>query len=162
MIVRATEGGVKWSLWRSPREIKPGFRVYWPLISDVEVITIARQSVNTPAQALETKDGVQVIVGGVIIYRINDILKAMGEKNSDPDDTAIDIAQSALLHAVTTHTHAELMAGIAGDIEKGLTEKCKKDLKQYGVLPTRVAFTDFCTTQSLNHSGINIEVSTAE
>ena len=143
-------------------EMKPGIRVYWPLISDVEVIVTARQSFNTPTQALETRDGVEVVAGGVIIYHINDVVKAIGEKNWSPETTAGDIAQAAIVSVVASWDHDSLLANISGKVEEQITEKCRRDLRQYGIYPTRVALTDFSQTHNLNHSGINVEVNYGE
>lgn len=162
IIIRATEGGVKWSLWRRPVEMKPGIRIYWPLISDVEVVVTARQSFNTPTQALETRDGVEVVAGGVIIYHINDVVKAIGEKNWSPETTALDITQAAIISVVASWDHDDLLTNISGKVEEQLTEKCRRDLRQYGIYPTRVALTDFSHTRSLNHSGISLEVNYGE
>ena len=162
VIIKATEGGVKWSLWKEPKEMKPGFRIWWPLITAIEIVVVARQSFNTPTQSLETNDGCTVVAGGVIIYRISDIVQAIGEKNWSPEATAQDIAQAAIISVVSKWDHDALLENIDGKVEKQLTEKCKKDLRQFGVYPSRVALTDFCTTRSLNHSGIKLEVNTAE
>ena len=162
VIVRGTEGGVKWSLWRKPREMKPGIHWWWPLFTAIEVIVVARQPLNTRTQALETRDGYEVVVGGVVIYHINDVVQAIGEKNWSPEETAGDITQAALVHIVSSWDHDALLANISGKVEKELTEKCRKDLRQFGVYPTRVALTDFSTTRNLNHSGIKLEVNTVE
>lgn len=162
VIIKATEGGVKWSLWREPKEMKPGFRIWWPLVTAIEVVVVARQSFNTPTQSLETKDGATVVAGGVIIYKINDIVQAIGKVNWSPEATAQDIAQAAIISVVAKWNHDELIDNIDGKVEKQLTEKCRKDLRQFGIYPTRVALTDFCATRSLNHSGIRLEVNTTE
>jgi len=162
VIVKATERGVKWSLWREPREMKPGFRIWWPLISAIEVGVVARQPMNTPTQSLETKDGQEVVAGGVIIFSINDAVKAWGKDNWSPEATAGDITQAAIVHVVAQWNHDDLLKNISGKVEDQLTEKCRKDLRKFGIYPARVALTDFCSTRSLNHSGVKIEVNTGE
>jgi len=158
VIVKATERGVKWSLWREPQEMKPGFRIWWPLITAIEVVVVARQSFNTPTQSLETKDGQTVVAGGVIIYKVSDVVQAIGKVNWSPEATAQDITQAAIISVVAKWDHDDLMENIDGEVEKQITEKCKKDLRQFGIYPSRVALTDFCTTRSLNHSGVKLEV----
>jgi regulator of protease activity HflC (stomatin/prohibitin superfamily) len=162
VIVKATERGVKWTLWQEPKEMKPGFRVWWPLITAIEVVVVARQSFNTPTQALETKDGKTVVAGGVIIYKINDVVQAIGKSNWCPESTAQDITQAAVMSVVSQWKHDELLENIDEKVEQQLTEKCRKDLRQFGIYPTRVALTDFSATRNLNHSGIKLNVNYGE
>jgi len=162
VIVKATERGVKWSLWREPKEMKPGVRIWWPLVTAIEVVVVARQPLNTPTQSLETKDGQQVVAGGVIIYKISDIVQAIGKDNWSPEATAGDMTQAAIVHVISKWDHDELIENISGKVEEELTEKCRKDLRKFGVYPTRVALTDFSSTRSLNHSGIRMEVNYGE
>lgn len=158
IIIRATEGGVKWSLWREPREMKPGVRIYWPLITDMEVIIVARQTINTPTQALMTKDKKEVVAGGVLIYSINDVVQAIGKLNWSPEETAGDILQAALVDVIAHWGCEDILASISEGVEDELTEKCRKQLRQYGVYVHRAALADFSTAHQINHSGINIMI----
>jgi regulator of protease activity HflC (stomatin/prohibitin superfamily) len=163
VIIKATERGVKWTAFRrEPVEMKPGLRIWWPLTAAIEVNVVARQPMNTPTQSLETKDGQEVVAGGVIIFSINDAVKAWGKDNWSPEATAGDITQAAIVHVVAQWDHDELLENISGKVEDQLTEKCRKDLRKFGIYPARVALTDFCSTRSLNHSGIRLEVNTGE
>lgn len=157
VIVRATEGGVKWSLWREPREIKSGFRIYWPLITDIEIIIIARQTLNTPSQSLMTRDGKTVVAGGVMIYKINDIVQAIGKQNWNPDDTAGDITQAAIVDVISKWNCDELLKNISGKVEEQLTNVCRKQLRQYGVYVSRAALDNFSIVRQINHSGISMK-----
>lgn len=158
IIVRATEGGVKWSLWREPQEIKPGIRIYWPLITDIEVIIVARQSFNTPREPLQTLDGVEVVAGGVVVYNINDVVQAVGKLNWSPEDTAQDIVQAVLADVVTSHEHDYLLANLSSKVEEEITEKCRKQLRKYGVYVERAGLSAFSSSRNWHHSGIEIQV----
>lgn len=162
VIVRATHRGVKWSLWRGPKEMCPGLRLWWPLITEIEVIPVARQTLNTQTQALMTKDGQQVVAGGVVIYSISDIVKAIGERNYDVDETVNDISQAAIVDVITSWELYDLLENINGKAEVDLTETCRRQLRQYGVYVHRAALTDFSQCRSLNLLGVNVAVSTGE
>ena len=162
VIVRATERGVKWSLWREPKEIPPGFRVYWPLISDIEIVIVARQSFNTPHQPLQTKDGVAVVAGGVVVYSIENVSRAIGKVNWSPEETAQDIVQAVLASVITSHSHEYILANLAGDLETEITMKCRQQLRKYGVRVSRVGLCAFSATRNWHHSGIEINVGTGE
>jgi regulator of protease activity HflC (stomatin/prohibitin superfamily) len=157
VIVRATESGVRWSLWREPKEIKPGVRFYWPLITDIEIIITARQTLNTPSQSLMTKDLKTVVAGGVVIYKINDVVQAIGKQNWNPDDTARDITQAAIVDVISKWDCEELLKNISSKVEEQLTTVCRKQLRQYGLYVSRAALDNFSIVKQLNHSGINVK-----
>jgi len=158
VIVRATEGGVKWSLWREPIEMKPGIRFYWPLITDIEVDTVARQSFNTPTQPLQTRDGKEVVAGGVVVYHINDVVQAWGKQNHDPANTAQDIVQAVIADVVSRHDHEFILNEMFGKIEGEITAKSRKQLRQFGVYVGRAGLAAFSTTRNQHHSGIEIVI----
>jgi regulator of protease activity HflC (stomatin/prohibitin superfamily) len=154
VIVRATHRGVKWRMFKGPRELKPGVRWYWPLITEIEVIVVARQTLNTAQQSLLTADGKEIVVGGVAVYSINDVVKAIGERNYDVDDTVNDIIQAAIVEVLTAWNLEDLI-GCMPDLERDLTKVCRRQLRQYGVYVHRAALTDFSTCPSMNIMGIN-------
>ena len=153
VIVRATHGGVKWRLLRDPKELKPGVRWFWPLLSEVEIIPVARQTLNLQPQALVTKEGKEVVVGGVVVYSINDVVMAIGKRNYDVDTTINDISQCAIVEVITTVEFKELLGDLK-KVEKELTKTCRRQLKQFGVSVHRVALTDFSPCRSLNIMGL--------
>jgi regulator of protease activity HflC (stomatin/prohibitin superfamily) len=156
VIVRATEGGVKWSLWREPIEMKPGIRIYWPLISDIQVGNVARDSFNTPTQPLQTRDGKEVLAGGVVVYHINDVIQAWGKQNVDPANTAQDITQAVIATVISRHSHKYILEHMCDKIEEEITAKARKQLRQFGVYVSRAGLAAFSTTRCLHISGVEI------
>lgn len=156
VVIRATHRGVKWRARRGPVEMRPGLRVWWPLLSEIEVIPVARQTLNTPTQALMTKDGKQVVAGGVVIYNIQDIVKAIGQQNYDVDETVNDITQAAIVEVITAWDSEDLLKEINGQVEDDLTDTCRKQLRCFGVYVKRAALTDFSHCRSLNLLGVNL------
>lgn len=154
VIVRSTHGGVKWKWRGDPVELKPGCRWYWPLLTEVEMHVVARQTVNTRTQALVTKDDRQVSAGGVVIYSINDIVQAIGKLNWMPDDTVNDISQAAIVQVITSMTYQEIKEGLSGGVEEALTLRCRKALRQYGIYVHRAALTDFSPCRTVNILGV--------
>ena len=62
LIVRSTHAGVRFRHGKKPEALMPGLRVYWPLVTEVDIIPTARQTHNLPTQALMTSDGKKVVV----------------------------------------------------------------------------------------------------
>lgn len=137
VIVRSTHAGIKFRRGKIPKPMHPGLHWYWPLVSEVDIRVTARQTNTLPPQVLETKDGVGVVVGGYVVFYISDILAACAT-NWDVDNTVDDIARSAMVEVVTSHTYEELRRGMTLE----LTKKCRSKLKQFGVGIKRAGVTD--------------------
>jgi regulator of protease activity HflC (stomatin/prohibitin superfamily) len=148
MLVRATHRAVRWTWGRWIKELKPGLHIYWPMIADVDLIVVARQTLNLPTQVLMTRDGHQIVMGCLIVYRIKDVVLAIGERNFDVDATVSDITQGAVVECCSGHTLDELREGLATGIEREMTQITRKRLRQFGVYVHRTAVTDFSTCRT--------------
>lgn len=153
VIIRATHGGIKWRYGKDVKELKPGWHIWWPLVTEVETIVTARQTYNTPTQALMTKDKHEVVVGAVVVYSINDIAMAIGQRNWDVDTTVNDITQAAIVKVITQWNLNDILIDMNEEVKKQLTLACKKEMRQFGVYVHKVALTDFSTCTSFNLLG---------
>jgi len=149
LIVRATHNGIKWKRGHTASALAPGLHWYWPLVTEVELVVVARQTLNTPSQALLTADGKPVTVGGVVIYKINNAVLAYGEKNWDVDSTINDITQAAIVRVVSKWPLSYSLEQLCDAVEKELTEECRRELRPFGLRVYRAAFTDFTTSKML-------------
>ena len=148
VIVRATHGGVKWRFGHKVRELKPGWRWIWPLVTDHEIIVTARQTNNIPSQALITKDGKQVVAASMVIFSIKDVVRAIGQRNWDVGSTVDDITAAATVQVITSWRFNDLLENLIGDVELELTKTCRRRLNQFGVHVHRVCLTDFSTCRT--------------
>ena len=146
-ILRAPHEAVKWRNGKEAIRVPKGLCFYWPLVTEIERIVVSRQTINLPTQVLETKDGKSVVVGSFAVYSIYDVVKAIGERNWDVDDTVANICMAAVVEVVTAHTVDELREGVAegrnSKINRALTMTCRKQLRQFGVQIQRCGITDF-------------------
>jgi len=139
-ICRATHGGVKFVRGRHVKPIEPGLFLYWPAVTEVNVIPTARQTINPPPQTLTTKDDVAVLVNLAIVVEVTGVVRALG-RTWDVDDTVMQIGGSVLTGHVARRTWAELRDGIADTAE--LAEEAGKLLQPYGVKVLQARVTDF-------------------
>jgi len=142
LIVRSTHAGVRFRHGKSPQPLPPGLRIYWPLVTEVEVIPTARQTHNLPTQALMTSDGKKVVVSGVVVYRVMDIVSTIA-RNWDVSDTINDISMVAITKIITTHTLEHLLHHLNDEVQEKLTRETRKKLRRYGVSVYLAAVTDF-------------------
>jgi len=141
-LCRATHGGVKFIRGAKVKRIYPGLYFWWPLITEVEVIPTARQSINLPPQTLVTKDGKSILISVVYTVEITDPVKAIG-RSWDTTDTMTDLGTSAAIQVVTRRTFAELKENLAGDVCDELAVEAQKLLKPYGVKIMQGRLSDF-------------------
>jgi len=144
VVVRSTHGGVKWVRGKYVKLLTPGLHIYWPLVTDVEVIVTARQTLAIPDQVMATKDGKKAVVKTLVVYKIPDPVRAIGKMNWDVDTTINDLTQSAVAKVIANHTYEEIMAGIRDEsLTKTLTHATRRELRQFGVHISRCKLVDF-------------------
>lgn len=144
LIVRATHGGVKWVRGKKIVPLGPGLHVYWPLTTEVEVLVTARQTLAIPDQVMVTKDGKKVAFKTLVVYRIPDVVRAIGKVNWDVDTTINDMTQAAVARVIVTHTYDEVVQGLADQsLTMTLTREVRKELRQFGVHVSRCKLVDF-------------------
>ena len=164
VIIRATHSGVKWIRGSKIKAMPPGLHWYWPLTTELEVLVTARQTLAIPDQILTTKDGKKVTVKTLVVYKIRDIIQAIGKTNWDVDSTVNDLTQSAVVRVVATHTLAEILQGMTDEtIINTMTKEVRKELRQYGVFIVRAKLVNFAeakvfkllTSQAEHHAMSN-------
>ncbi len=144
IIVRATHAGVKWKRGSKVVALKPGWYVYWPLTTEFEQVPVGRQSHTPPKQTLTTKNGDSVTAGVVVVYRINDIVQAIGERNWDVDATVNDVTQAAVVSVIASRPLSDIMALIqTSDLNDMLKLAAERELSKFGVSVQQCKLTDF-------------------
>lgn len=153
-IIKATCSGVKWVRGKKVVGMGPGLHWYWPITTELEVVVTARQTLNLPTQVLTTSDKRSVVVGGLIVYRIGDIVLAIGEKNFDVDDTARDVCMAALMEVISGMTFDELLSSPTTASSK-LKRQARSKLRKFGVGVVNAFLTDLseCRTYRLIGDG---------
>lgn len=154
IIVRLTHAGVKWRFGRWAKELKPGWHWIWPFTTDYEVIVTARQTHHLSTQSLVTLDGKQIAVGTLIVFSIRDIMKAIGQRNWDTDATVNDITLAIVVDEITKLNYEDLHKEISGRVAHELSQKCRKQLRQFGVYVHRVRLTEIAPVKTLKLLGL--------
>jgi regulator of protease activity HflC (stomatin/prohibitin superfamily) len=152
-VVEPTQAVVKvigWS-WRRRNRPEGGTRVvgqwsgiafWWPAVTEVTVVPVARQANNLQVQTITTTDSKAFMVAGMIVYSIHDPV-ALVSTVYDADDTVMDIALSCIHDACIRHDAESLMAAAhSGKLDREMRSEAVKQLKGYGVTVVKLALTD--------------------
>lgn len=105
--IRTTDRGVKWPRCKEPIILQPGIHYWWPLVSELEMVTVVRQTTFLHPQTLTLRDGTTVTVRAVVVHSIEDPLLAY-TKSWDISDTIVDLASTSISGVVSCLTRAEL------------------------------------------------------
>ncbi len=157
---------VRWTLGRQP-ELVTAWGIEIPLIHHIERCDLRWDATEYEPKILWTKDGHEVALGMVIMWKITDPLLCASSVN-DLHAFAQEIGESILPEIVGRYTLAEFKSKAAGG-EEGqwalnthLTRNAKKLFSQYGVEIdyARVNFTSD-RVRTLKHIGSALGAHTA-
>jgi regulator of protease activity HflC (stomatin/prohibitin superfamily) len=148
VLIRETHRGVKFTRRGTTTEMAPGLRWWWPLICDIELVPVARQSIDLPSQTLQTADGVAIVASAVVVYEIAYAVKARTAA-WDYDQTISDVARVAFRdHMLSKPWETLRKDPTSGD--KQLTASMRGALRPYGVRVLSVGITDMVKTYVLS------------
>lgn len=141
-IVNPVYGAIKFVRGSRVVPLGPGIHWYWPVTTEFHTHPIARQAVDLRAQTLVTTDDRSIVVGGLIVYKIEDIAKIVA-CTYDEDQTIRDIALSAIHDVCSQFSWADLKAEYRkGTLDTKLRREAQKGLDDYGVRVLKTTLTD--------------------
>ena len=150
-IIKSSHRSVKYVCGKHRKLLLPGLHVYWPIVTDIETCAVVRQVLNLQSQILETKDGVTVVAGGLVVYEIDDAETFLAD-NENAYETIDDVATAAIRKVVVSATLDELRAG-RSKLDSRLTRETQKLLSDFGVKVEYARLTDFARVRAFHLSG---------
>jgi len=150
-VVRSTHRGVRFKWGKNPVHIDPGICVYWPIVTDIVLIPVVRQTTQLQPQVLTTQDGGTVAVSAVYVYRITNPFIAITD-TLNIYTAADDIAQTALASVVAAST-TERLYNAKYLVESELTALLQEKLEVLGIVLDYVAIIEVGSTFMLRLIG---------
>lgn len=121
---------------------RAGIIVWWPVVTDVHLWPVVRQANNLQAQTIVTTDNKVFIVGGMIVFEIDDVQKVVCDLY-DPDDSIRDLALAAIHDACIQYSAEDLLtASRNGRLDTAMRQEARAKLKPFGVTVLAVRLTD--------------------
>ena len=153
-IVPVTHAGVKYVRGSKVKEFGSGIVWYWPIVTLLDVCPIVSRVVDLPRQTLTTRDGVPVVVGGLMQIKIVDTVTYFTSID-DADSAIIEMCQSAIRTVVGSNTWDDLRSLRRNVIHNALGREAEKAIEQYGVEVELARLTDLAKTKviTLVHAG---------
>ena len=114
------ERGIKFTLGKYSKIMKPGLNLVFPIINSYKKIDIRTKVVDVPNQEAITKDNVSIGINAVVYYKIFDAAKAVLEVENF-NYAVGQLAQTTMRNVVGSVSLNELL----GEREKISSEICK-------------------------------------
>ena len=153
-IIKEYEEAVVLRFGKFHKVVKPGFHWRIPFIDDPMQQHVVITTLSLSPQSLYTKDKQNIVVKGVIKYRISDIQIFVLEVY-DAQDAISDMTQSIIKNIIMDKTLDEC---IDPEIDNTLTKKARVEAKKWGVEIQQVTLTDLAPIRSyrlINDTVIN-------
>jgi regulator of protease activity HflC (stomatin/prohibitin superfamily) len=144
VIIPSYEEGVVMRGGKFNKLIKCGVHFKIPFYDDVLTQHIVMTTLSLPAQSLYTIDNQNIVVKGVVKYKISDTKTFLLEVY-DAKDAISDMTQSIIKNIITSKTMKECLRE---DIDNLLTKKSRVEVRKWGVDVQQVTLTDLAPIRS--------------
>ena len=124
---------------------KPGLHFKIPLFDNYIKQHTVQTTLSLHPQSLVTKDEVNIVVKGMVKYKIGDV-KVFILEVFDAVDAISDVSQGIIKDVIMNKTFQECRAA---DIDSAITRKIKSELKKMGVEILQVTLTDIAPIRSI-------------
>jgi len=154
IIIRDYEEAVLLRFGKFHAVLKPGMHVKIPLLDEVIDQHVVITTLSLDAQSLYTIDKQNIVVKGVIKYKISDVKTFLLEVY-DAQDALADMSQSIIKNVIMSMTLEECTDT---ELDNTLTKKVRVEARKWGVEVQQVTLTDLAPIRSfrfINDSFLN-------
>ena len=143
-IIRDYEEAVLSRFGRFKAVIKPGFHLKIPFFDEVIDQHVVVTTLSLDAQSLYTKDKQNIVVKGLVKYKISDV-KIFLLEVFDAQDALSDMSQSIIKNVIMSMTMDECTDS---ELDNTLTKKVRVEARKWGVDIQQVTLTDLAPIKS--------------
>lgn len=154
VIIRDYEEAVLLRFGKFKKVLKPGLHFKIPMFDEVIDQHVVITTLSLDAQSLYTLDKQNIVVKGVIKYKISDVKTFLLEVY-DAQDALSDMSQSIIKNVIMSMTLEECTDT---ELDNTLTKKVRVEARKWGVEVQQVTLTDLAPIRSfrfINDSFLN-------
>lgn len=154
IIIRDYEEAVLLRFGRFNKVLLPGIHFKIPFFDEVIDQHVVVTTLSLDAQSLYTQDRQNIVVKGIIKYKISDVKTFLLEVY-DAQDALSDMSQSIIKNVIMSMTLEEC---IDPEMDNTLTKKVRVEARKWGVEVQQVTLTDIAPIRSfrfINDSFLN-------
>lgn len=154
VIVLASERGVRFRRGAEVSILEPGLHVFWPIVTKVQTVNVARQTLNLSTQTITTQDGDAIIVSGIVVYTIDNVVRYLVE-NENAASGMDEVTCAAVRDVLLGRTFAEIQEASKGNaLDADLRHAARRRLASFGVKVESCRLTDLARTRVLSLQGL--------
>ena len=144
IIIRDYEEAVLLRFGKFKTVLKPGMHFKIPMFDEVIDQHVVVTTLSLDAQSLYTKDKQNIVVKGVIKYKISDVKTFLLEVY-DAQDALSDMSQSIIKNVIMSMSMDECTDS---ELDNTLTKKVRVEARKWGVEVQQVTLTDLAPIRS--------------
>lgn len=144
-IVYQYQMGIRLRWGKYKNNVMPGFNWKIPFIDVILVEPVVETTLTLPTQSLTTSDDKQVVVKGMIKYKIEEVDKYLLNVY-DAKDALQDISCGVIKSIITGKTWDQCTHN---DLDNEIAKKIRSSLRNYGILIIQTTLIDLSNTRSL-------------
>ena len=149
-LIPVTHRGIKFLPGGRTKVCGPGLVWHWPVTTDLVTVPVVRQLLEVTPLNIATKDDIQVLVDGVVVYTVSDVEKNLA-LNFESEDLADDLAQAAIRRVVMSSTWERLNSTRSHrHVESSLLEEVSEALTPLGIQVEEVRIADLAKHRVLS------------
>ena len=145
VIIRDYEGAVLLRFGKFKKVLEPGLHFKIPMFDEVIDQHVVVTTLSLDAQSLYTKDKQNIVVKGLIKYKISDVKTFLLEVY-DAQDALSDMSQSIIKNVIMSMTLEECTDT---ELDNTLTKKVRVESRKWGVEVQQVTLTDLAPIRSI-------------
>jgi regulator of protease activity HflC (stomatin/prohibitin superfamily) len=145
IIIRDYEEAVLLRFGKFEKLLKPGIHFKIPLFDEVIEQHVVVTTLSLDAQSLYTKDKQNIVVKGLIKYKIADVKTFLLEVY-DAQDALSDMSQSIIKNVIMSMSLEECTDM---ELDNTLTKKVRVEARKWGVEVQQVTLTDIAPIRSI-------------
>jgi regulator of protease activity HflC (stomatin/prohibitin superfamily) len=117
----------------------------WPFFDEILVHLVKPTTLDLDEQTITTKDGVSIVVKGVIKYEVSDVVKLLLEVDT-PVDALKDMSKGIIRNTLTVREWKDCNDP---DLSGVIQDKIKGEAKSWGIKVLKVTLTDLAKMTSI-------------
>ena len=143
--VNQTDKGVRLRFGKFKEVLEPDFHWKLPIFDTIIEHGSVWTTHSMPAQSLTTKDGKDIVVKGIIKYRVVD-MKVFALEVWDAIDAISDMTQGIIFDIVKDKTWDDLQHE---DLKKEISKKARNEARRWGIEIETVTISDLAKIRSI-------------
>jgi len=150
-IVKQYQQGAWLRFGKLRKIVNPGIYLKIPLFDEIDCYHVLTTAMNLEAQSLTTKDEKEIVVKGVIKYKVSDLSKQFTDVY-DAVDAIADVSMGIIKNVVSKKTWDECKDE---GLDNEITKKVRLEAKRWGLEVESVTLSDLSRMRSFRLLTIN-------